>query len=204
MAWPRPVRPRRLATWRRIHGCFATEPPEFSLEDRFPSASCQSKPWDRAGLGIGQALESGRPCDRAGFGIEQVLGSRMTRTMWIALFCLVGLGPAIAIRVVTRPASLAVEADQSRTELAPAPNEAAKADRLPLHDIRAETEVMPAVQPEPPETPAAGPDGTVKIPGRRWRDANARALPGETLPRTGSGVDTGDENTSNSEPEPPS
>ena len=71
----------------------------------------------------------------------------MTRTMWIALFCLVGLGPAIAIRVVTRPASLAVEAaqDQSRTELALAPNEAAKADRLPLHDIRAETEVMPAV-----------------------------------------------------------
>jgi hypothetical protein len=109
----------------------------------------------------------------------------MTRTMWIALFCLVGLGPAIAIKVVTRPASLAVEAeqDQGRTELA-LPNEAAKADRLPLHDIRAETEIMPAAQPEPSETPPAGPDETVRIPGRHWQDANARALPGESLPRT--------------------
>ena len=42
------------------------------------------------------------------------------------------------------------------------------------------------------------------IPGGRWQDANAKALPGENLPRTGSGVDTGDENTSNNEPEPPS
>ena len=126
----------------------------------------------------------------------------MTRTMWIALFCLVGLGPAIAIKVVTRPASLAVEAaqDRSRTELALAPNEAAKADRLPLHDIRAETEVMPAAQPEPPETPPA--DATVKIPGRQWQDANAKALPGEGLPRTGSGVDTDEDNASNNQAEP--
>jgi hypothetical protein len=134
----------------------------------------------------------------------------MTRTMWIALFCLVGLGPAIAIKIVTRPAALAFEAaqdqsrqDQSRTELAPAPNEAAKADRLPLRDIRAETEVMPVAQPEPSETPAGGPDDTVKVPGRRWQDANAKALPGESLPQGGSGADAGDENTSNREAEPP-
>jgi hypothetical protein len=134
----------------------------------------------------------------------------MTRTMWIALFCLVGLGPAIAIKIVTRPAALAFEAtqdqgrqDQSRTELALAPNEAAKADRLPLHEIRAETEVMPVAQPEPSETPAAGPDDTVKVPGRHWQDANAKALPGESLPRGGSGADAGDENTSNREAEPP-
>ena len=121
-------------------------------------------------------MGSGKPCDRAGFAIGQVLGSsrflgsRMTRTMWIALICLVGLGPAIAIRVVTRPASLAVEAaqDQRRTELALAPNEAAKADRLPLHDIHAGTEVMPAAQPEPSETQPTGPDEAVRIPGRRW------------------------------------
>jgi hypothetical protein len=134
----------------------------------------------------------------------------MTRTMWIALFCLVGLGPAIAIKIVTRPAALAFEAaqdqsrqDQSRTELAPAPNETAKADRLPLHDIRADTEVMPVAQPEPSETPAAGPDDTVKVPGRRWQDANAKALPGESLPRNGSGADTGDENPPNHAAEPP-
>ncbi len=118
----------------------------------------------------------------------------MTRTMWIALFCLVGLGPAIAIKVVTRPASLALEAapDQDGTELALAPNEAAKSDRLRLPDVRAETEVMPAAQPEPPQ---AGPE-TTRLPGRRWQDANAKALPGE--------VDTGEENPSNKEAEPPS
>ena len=84
----------------------------------------------------------------------------MTRTMWIALFCLVGLGPAIAIKVVTRPASPVVEAapDQDRTELALAPNEAAKSDRLPLPDIGAGSEIMPVAQPEPSETPQAAPE----------------------------------------------
>ena len=121
----------------------------------------------------------------------------MTRTMWIALFCLVGLGPAIAIKVVTRPASPVVEAapDQDRTELALAPNEAAKSDRLPLPDIGAGSEIMPVAQPEPSETPQAAPE-TTRIPGRRWQDANAKALPGE--------VDTGEENTSNKEAELPS
>jgi hypothetical protein len=115
----------------------------------------------------------------------------MTRTMWIALFCLVGLGPAIAIKVVTRP-SPAVEAaqDQGRTELAWGPNEAAKSDRLKLPDMRAESEAMPAAPPEPLVAPPAGLE-TTSNPGRRWQDANAKALPGESLPRTGSGVDTG-------------
>ena len=128
----------------------------------------------------------------------------MTRTMWIALFCLVGLGPAIAIKVVTRPVSLAVEAapGQTRTELALAPNEAAKSDRLPLHNIRAEAEVMPAAEPEPSETPPGGAE-TTGIPGRRWQDANAKALPGESLPRTGSGVETDDGDASNKEAKPP-
>jgi hypothetical protein len=127
----------------------------------------------------------------------------MTRTMWIALFCLVGLAPAIAIRVVTLPTSPAVEAarDQTGTTLAPVPNEAAKADRLPLHDTYAGTEIAEAEQ---PETPPAGRDDAVRIPGRRWQDANARALPGETLPRTGPEIDPGDENTSNHDAEPSS
>src|ERR1700683_3944257 len=115
----------------------------------------------------------------------------MNRTMWIALFCLVGLAPAIAIKVVTR--SPAVEAAQDMTELALLPNEAAKSDRLPLSDIRAESETMPAAQPEPAETAPAGPE-TAAISRRRWRDANAKALPDET----------GDENASNKEVEHPS
>jgi hypothetical protein len=119
----------------------------------------------------------------------------MSRTMWIALFCLVGLGPAIAIKVVTRPASMAVEATPEQ-ELAPAPNEAAKSDRLPLSDIREEAAVSPSAPAEPSETLPAAPDETVKIPGRHWRDANAKAFSGE--------VDTGEESSSNKQAESPS
>ena len=109
--------------------------------------------------------------------------------MWIALFCLVGLGPAIAIKVVTRP-SPAVEAmqDQSTTEIASGPNEAAKSDRLKLHDMRAESEAMPAAQPEPLVAPPAGLETTTN-PGRRWQDANAKASSGD--------ADTGEEGASN-------
>jgi hypothetical protein len=115
----------------------------------------------------------------------------MTRTMWIALFCLVGLGPAIAIKVVTRP-SPALEAaqDQSRTEIASGPNEAAKSDRLKLPDMRAESE---AVQPEPSEAPPANPE-TTGLPGRHWQDANAKALSGD--------MDPGEENGSDKEKKP--
>jgi len=115
----------------------------------------------------------------------------MTRTMWIALFCLVGLGPAIAIKVVTRSASPAVEAarDPDQNEMAPGPNEAAKSDRLKLFDMRAESEIM---QPEPSATPPANPEAT-GTPSRRWQDANAKALPDESLPQTGSEMDTGED-----------
>jgi hypothetical protein len=52
--------------------------------------------------------------------------------MWLALFCMVGLGPAIAIKVAALPAALVAEPaqDQSKIEPAFAPNELAKADRL--------------------------------------------------------------------------
>jgi len=120
---------------------------------------------------------------------------KMTRTMWIALFCMVGLAPAIAIKVVTRPASLPVEA--APDQMALMPNEAAKSDRLPLHDIRAEAEVVPGA--EPPESPPAGSE-TAGIPTRHWQDANAKALPDESLPRTGSGVETDDNNASEAIP----
>jgi hypothetical protein len=121
----------------------------------------------------------------------------MTRTMWIALFCLVGLGPAIAIKVVVRPASPGLEAaqDQDRTGSALVPNEAAKSDRLPLPDGRTEAEVMPAAQPEPSDTSG--------IAGPRWQDANAKALPDESLPRTGSGTETDDENDLDKAAKPP-
>jgi hypothetical protein len=115
--------------------------------------------------------------------------------VWLALFCVVGLGPAIAIKVAAPPASSVVEPaqDQSKTEpvFAPfAPNESAKSDRLELRNARAETEIivpatktMPAETPVlaeapmPAEAPSTSPE-TIKKTGRgHWRDANARINP---------------------------
>ena len=107
------------------------------------------------------------------------LGSRMSRTMWLALFCLIGLGPAIAIKFAAPPASLVVEParDQSKTEPAFAPNESAKSDRLELPNARAETEIIvPAAKPMPAEIPSTSPATVKKVAGRHWQDANARTI----------------------------
>jgi hypothetical protein len=99
--------------------------------------------------------------------------------MWIALFCLVISVASIAIRVTT-PASWFVEAapPQSKIGMGPVANEAAKSDRLELPIIRAETEIMPAAQAVPVETPSNKPE-TIKIPSRHWQDANAKIAPSE-------------------------
>jgi hypothetical protein len=58
--------------------------------------------------------------------------------MWLAVFCLIGLGPAIAI-MVAAPASLVVERAQQQSEMKPAfaLNESAKFDRLELPNAHA-------------------------------------------------------------------
>jgi hypothetical protein len=107
----------------------------------------------------------------------------MTRTMWIAVFCLVTSGASIAIRVASPPASLFAETapHQSKIGTDAVPNEAAKSDRLELPSIRADTETMPAAQAAPVENPSRKPDKpeTIKIPSPHWRDANARIAPSE-------------------------
>jgi hypothetical protein len=107
----------------------------------------------------------------------------MTRTMWIALFCLVTLGASIAIRVASPTASVFAETapPQSKIGTGPGPNEAAKSDRLELPSIRAETdetEIMPAAQPLPVATPPSKPE-PIKIPSQRWQNANAKIAPSE-------------------------
>ena len=104
----------------------------------------------------------------------------MSRTMWFALFCLIGVGAAIAIKAATPPAEHAQS--QGKMEPAFALNESAKSDRLELPDIHAEPEIMPAVQAVPVETPSTKPD-TIKDPSRRWRDANAKIAPPESSHR---------------------
>lgn len=112
----------------------------------------------------------------------------MTRTMWIAAFCLVALGASIAIRIVWPPASVLADTSPHQNKIAtgPGPNEVAKSDRLELPSVHAETDETVAVPPAPPvlvETPPSKP-ATVKIPSRRqrWQDANARIAPSEPPP----------------------
>jgi hypothetical protein len=116
----------------------------------------------------------------------------LSRTMWVAVFCLVGLGLAIAIKVAAPPASLIVgpAQDQSKIEPAFALNESAKSDRLELPYARAEpgivvpaAKLMPAETPLPveaplhAETPPTSPETVTKIEDRRWRNANASIVP---------------------------
>jgi hypothetical protein len=104
----------------------------------------------------------------------------MSRTVWLALFCMVGLGPAIAIRVAAPWASLVVEPaqDQSKIEPAFALNESAKSDRLELPGTPAKTEIVaPATKTTPAETPSTNPETIKKTASGHWRDANATVMP---------------------------
>jgi hypothetical protein len=110
----------------------------------------------------------------------------MSRTMWLALFCLVGLAPAIAIKVAAPPASLVVEPaqDQSKVVRAFALNESAKSDRLELPNARPETEIIaPAAKPMPAETPSTSPETVKKVAGRHWQNANAKIIAAASPPR---------------------
>ena len=124
----------------------------------------------------------------------------MSRTIWFALFCLIGLGAAIAIKAATPPAEQAQH--QGKMEPAFALNESAKSDRLELADTPGETGIVvpatgtrpvetPSVVPEtgpvetpsaspetrPVETPSASSETTRKIASKHWQDANARVTP---------------------------
>jgi hypothetical protein len=103
----------------------------------------------------------------------------LSKTMWLALFCLVGLAPAIAIKVAAPLASLVVEPAQDHGKIEPAfaLNESAKSDRLELPNARTETEIIvPAAKPMPVETPSTSPETVKKVADRHWQNANARAI----------------------------
>jgi hypothetical protein len=127
----------------------------------------------------------------------------MSRTIWLALFCLVGLGPAIAIKLVGPPTSLVAKPalDQTKIEPAFAANQSAKSDRLELLAARAEKDIIvPAAKPMPAETRSTGPEPVKKIDidhtvvhhapvvenvlgrhaDRNWQNANAKVTPVES------------------------
>ena len=99
--------------------------------------------------------------------------------IWLALFCLIGLGPAIAI-MVAAPASLVVERAQHQEQMNPAfaLNDSAKSDRLELPNGRAETDVIvPATKLMPADTPSTSPEAVKKVDDGHWQNANAKTMP---------------------------
>jgi hypothetical protein len=122
----------------------------------------------------------------------------MSRTIWFALFCVVGLGAAVAIRTAGPFATpAAATADENNIEPAAVPNELTKSDRLPLPSAHAsalvEAEASPPPEPAmtpaetPPEVPdtiaATTPEPIKKVESRRWQDANAKIVPTESSRR---------------------
>ena len=106
------------------------------------------------------------------------MGSRMSRTMWLAFFGLIGLGPAIAI-MVAAPASLVVERAQHQSEMKPAfaLNESAKSDWLELPNAGAVIEItVPATKLMPADTPSTNPETVKKVEDRHWQNASAKII----------------------------
>jgi hypothetical protein len=110
----------------------------------------------------------------------------LSRTVWLALLCWLGLAPAIAVRLVAPPAASAVAPapDRSQTEPASGPNRAAKSDRLALPRTRAESfaapetlSAVPAAQPMPAPVAPRGAETAGKAADRHWQNANARLAP---------------------------
>ena len=106
----------------------------------------------------------------------------MSRTIWLTLLCLAGLGAAMAVR----PAAPVVRTvqDQAKAEPAFTLDEAAKSDRLDL-PTRAEaaivvpsSQAMPAFsQAIPLATPSTNPVTISKAEEPHWQDANAMIEP---------------------------
>jgi hypothetical protein len=99
--------------------------------------------------------------------------------MWLTLFCLVGLGAVMAIRLAAPPTVVAGPApDQRTTAPAFALNESAKSDRLALPEARAETGiVVPVAQTTPAAAVSTSPAMISNVAEPPWQDANAMIRP---------------------------
>jgi hypothetical protein len=131
----------------------------------------------------------------------------MSRTVWLALFCLIGLAPAIALKVAAPSASLRVERAPPPSRIEPpfTPNDAEKSDRLELPNAHAETGIVvpasklvaaetPSSSPEPvspgpepvsasPEPVSTSPKPAKKVADRHWQNANASIISVAPHPR---------------------
>lgn len=104
----------------------------------------------------------------------------MPRTAWIALFCLLGLGPFVFIKLATGTFAPQVAGDLAGAAPPPAAanyqDTLAKADRLPTVQQTETRKVvalsLPTVAPADFVQPPA-PDNPPKIVGRHWHEGDA-------------------------------
>jgi hypothetical protein len=107
----------------------------------------------------------------------------VARTVWLAAFCLLGVGPFALIKVITATSAPPIATDivsaGKTSEAAGTPEETlAKSDRLPiLHPIEAKREQVTLTAAAAPPQTAQLPkqDDTPKIVPRHWHE-------GETIP----------------------
>jgi hypothetical protein len=122
-------------------------------------------------------------------------GLAVIRTVWLAVFCLIGLGAMVAIRAGTPPTPPSVRASPEQTSVAEnfsqdifsqdtfsrdafSQDTLTKADKLKIayaHDPVAVKPLMLATK-APDETPSQPPSpvATPKIVSRHWHDPNAK------------------------------
>lgn len=111
-------------------------------------------------------------------------GMTRTRTMWLVVFCLIGLGAAIAIKAATPGLYSIAARSQEQNEPTPAftLNEAAKSDRLKLPDAGGETEaIAPTTTSMPAEPPSTVTKSTKTTTIPHWREANAKVVTATSL-----------------------
>lgn len=118
----------------------------------------------------------------------------MPRTAWIALFCLLGLGPFVFIKLATGTSAPQVAADLADAALPPAAanyhDTLAKADRLPTvqqtETRKAAALSLATVAPaDVVQQPA--PDNPPKIVGRHWHEGDAHPAAKRKLTRWSAG-----------------
>ncbi len=103
----------------------------------------------------------------------------MTRTLWFAVFCLAGLGTAIAVRVAIPVQSSVAKLAQDQNTLWSSftPNETAKSDRLELPSVSEEAETeTPNVAQVPVEAPPVDAEAADAAPVHEFREANAKVV----------------------------
>jgi hypothetical protein len=108
-------------------------------------------------------------------------GLAVIRTVWLAVLCLIGLGPMVAIRfgIPTPPPNVRASPEQGTVGKSFSQDTLTKADKLEIAYVRVPVvavEPVMLVTKAPDETPSQPPSPVAppKIVSRHWHDPNAK------------------------------